>query len=58
MPDTTRPIRHGEVTLQTQAFGDPSDPFVLMIMGASASMLWWPEAMCDAIAATGRFVIH
>jgi pimeloyl-ACP methyl ester carboxylesterase len=29
-----------------------------MIMGATASMLWWPDDLCRTLAATGRFVIR
>ncbi|RZJ28331.1 MAG: alpha/beta hydrolase [Brevundimonas sp.] len=29
-----------------------------MIMGATASMLWWPDSLCEALAASGRFVIR
>jgi pimeloyl-ACP methyl ester carboxylesterase len=46
------------VTLCTESFGDPSDPPVLLVMGLGASMLWWDEAFCEALAAGGRFVIR
>jgi len=42
----------------SQTFGDPRDPAVLLIMGAMASMLWWPEALCKKLAGEGRFVIR
>lgn len=42
----------------SQTFGDPGDPTVLLIMGAMASMLWWPEALCKKLAGEGRFVIR
>ena len=42
----------------SQAFGDPRDPAMLLIMGAMASMLWWPEALCEKLAGEGRFVIR
>lgn len=42
----------------SQAFGDPRDPAMLLIMGAMASMLWWPEALCKKLAGEGRFVIR
>lgn len=31
------------VNLCTQAFGDPANPGLLLIMGATASMVRWPE---------------
>jgi pimeloyl-ACP methyl ester carboxylesterase len=46
------------VDLCTESFGDPSDPTVLLIMGAFASMLWWPEAFCRRLAEGGRHVIR
>lgn len=42
----------------SQSFGDPADPAVLLIMGAMASMQWWPEAFCRELAGRGRFVIR
>ncbi|MCV9966387.1 alpha/beta fold hydrolase [Pararhizobium sp. BT-229] len=51
-------IRRGEVELATEAFGHSSDPALLLIMGAMASMLWWPEEFCEQLAAQGRFVIR
>lgn len=42
----------------SQTFGDPGDPAMLLIMGAMASMLWWPESLCKKLAGEGRFVIR
>ncbi|CAN7720922.1 alpha/beta fold hydrolase [Mesorhizobium caraganae] len=42
----------------SQTFGDARDPAMLLIMGAMASMLWWPEALCKKLAGEGRFVIR
>jgi pimeloyl-ACP methyl ester carboxylesterase len=47
-----------EVQIHSETFGRPGDPAVLLIMGAAASMLWWPEAFCERLAAAGRFVIR
>ena len=51
-------IRRGEVDIATEAFGHPTDPALLLIMGAMASMLWWPEDFCEQLAARGHFVIR
>ncbi|MBZ9958639.1 alpha/beta fold hydrolase [Mesorhizobium sp. BR1-1-14] len=48
----------GRPTIISEAFGDPADPALLLIMGAMASMLWWPEAFCRKLAAAGLFVIR
>jgi pimeloyl-ACP methyl ester carboxylesterase len=53
-----RTIHAGEVTLATQSFGDAADPPVLLIMGAMASMLWWPDGFCERLASHGRYVIR
>jgi pimeloyl-ACP methyl ester carboxylesterase len=53
-----RMIRRGGVELCTEAFGDPTDPPVLLVMGLGASMLWWDEGFCRLLADGGRFVIR
>ncbi|CAN7287693.1 alpha/beta fold hydrolase [Mesorhizobium sp. LjRoot246] len=42
----------------SEAFGDPANPPLLLIMGAMASMLWWPAAFCLKLADAGLFVIR
>ncbi|MHC2297795.1 pimeloyl-ACP methyl ester carboxylesterase [Rhizobium mongolense] len=44
--------------IATQVFGDPTHEPTLLIMGAMASMLWWPEEFCQQLAAQGRYVIR
>jgi pimeloyl-ACP methyl ester carboxylesterase len=46
------------VQLCAETFGEPRDPGVLLIHGSAASMDWWPEELCELIAAGGRFVIR
>jgi pimeloyl-ACP methyl ester carboxylesterase len=53
-----RTIRADGLELAAEAFGDPADPAILMIMGAMASMLWWPAGLCRRLAAEGRYVIR
>ena len=55
---TERMIKSGDVDICTEAFGDESDTPILLIMGASTSMLMWPEELCERLAAAGRFVIR
>lgn len=55
---TDKTIRADGVELATQAFGNPSDQPVLLIMGAMASMLWWPDEFCAKLAEKGRYVIR
>lgn len=47
-----------EPDIACQTFGDPAHPPLLLIMGAMASMLWWPEAFCRKLAEEGLFVIR
>jgi pimeloyl-ACP methyl ester carboxylesterase len=58
MPTNERVVRTDGIDLATQAFGDPVQPPVLLIMGAMASMLWWPDAFCEGLASTGRHVVR
>ncbi|TRC71490.1 alpha/beta hydrolase [Mesorhizobium sp. WSM4310] len=44
--------------IKSEAFGDPENPALLLIMGAMASMLWWPEAFCRELADAGLYVIR
>jgi pimeloyl-ACP methyl ester carboxylesterase len=47
-----------EVELCTDWWGDPATPPVLLITGLGASMLWWPDDFCRALADGGRFVVR
>jgi pimeloyl-ACP methyl ester carboxylesterase len=53
-----RMVRANGVDLRTQAFGDPSDPALLLISGATSSMKRWPEEFCIRLAEAGRFVLR
>jgi pimeloyl-ACP methyl ester carboxylesterase len=53
-----RMIEANGVELCAEAFGDPQDPPILLIMGIGASMLWWEEGFCGMLADGGRFVIR
>ena len=55
---TVRLLSVGEVDLCVETFGSPSDPTILLIHGACASMLWWPQAFCAALADRGRHVVR
>jgi pimeloyl-ACP methyl ester carboxylesterase len=48
----------GVMDICTETFGEEGDPPVLLIMGAMASMLWWPDGFCERLAGAGRFVIR
>jgi pimeloyl-ACP methyl ester carboxylesterase len=44
--------------LATEAFGRPEDPAVVLVMGATASMLGWPDALCNALADQGLHILR
>jgi pimeloyl-ACP methyl ester carboxylesterase len=51
-------IQANGVDLCVETFGDPASPAILLIHGASASMLWWEEELCEQIAEAGRYVVR
>jgi pimeloyl-ACP methyl ester carboxylesterase len=51
-------IKANGIDLYTESFGEPSNPTILLIMGAMASAVWWPEEFCRQLAARGRHVIR
>ena len=53
-----RMVRANGIDLRAQAYGEPSDPALLLIMGATAPMRRWPEEFCVRLAGAGRFVIR
>jgi pimeloyl-ACP methyl ester carboxylesterase len=53
-----RHIKANGIDLYTESFGNPSDPPILLIMGAMASAVWWPEAFCRQLVERGRYVIR
>ncbi|WP_105385363.1 alpha/beta fold hydrolase [Neorhizobium alkalisoli] len=55
---TERIIVADGVEIATEAFGEPAHEPTLLIMGAMASMLWWPEEFCQQLSARGRYVIR
>lgn len=53
-----RMLRANGVDLRAQAFGDPGDPALLLIAGATSPMKRWKDEFCLRLAAAGRFVIR
>lgn len=46
------------VELAVESFGRPRDTPIILVMGATASMVWWPESFCASIADRGHFVVR
>jgi pimeloyl-ACP methyl ester carboxylesterase len=53
-----RMITTNGVDLCTASFGDTSDPAVLLVAGASCSMLRWEEEFCGRLVDGGRQVVR
>lgn len=55
---TSRRVGSTGAQLATEAFGAPERGTILLVMGATASMLWWPRALCESLAASGYQMIR
>ena len=51
-------IKANGIDICTEAFGDPAGEPLLLIMGASAQMLYWPEAFCRRFVDQGCYVVR
>ena len=51
-------VESGGGTLAAQSLGWDENPTVLMVMGATASSLGWPDGFCEALAARGLRVVR
>lgn len=51
-------VHNNNVELYTESFGDIKNPCILLIMGASASMVWWDEEFCQRLSRNNRFIIR
>jgi pimeloyl-ACP methyl ester carboxylesterase len=48
----------GDVRLCIESFGDVTQPTVLLVSGAAASMDWWDVELCTRLADGGRHVVR
>ena len=55
---TERILKANGITLWTESFGDPDGVPILLIMGASAQGLYWPDGLVQRLVDQGRFVIR
>ncbi len=46
------------VTLWARCDGDPNQPCIILIAGANASHLMWPDEFCDLLISKGFFIIR
>jgi pimeloyl-ACP methyl ester carboxylesterase len=54
----TRQIQSGDAQLYVEAIGEARNPCVILVMGAQASLTWWPGEFCETLAARGRYVLR
>lgn len=47
-----------DVEICAEEFGNRENPAILLIMGATASMIWWNAEFCLRLADKGRYVIR
>ena len=55
---TPRTVDAAGVELCLETFGDPTNPAVLLISGATASLDGWEPEFCGRLADGGRFVVR
>lgn len=51
-------IKTNSIELCTESFGKESDPAILLVAGATVSMLYWDAEFCGKLAGKGYFVIR
>lgn len=51
-------VKSDGIELFTESFGQIEHPAVLLIMGATASMVWWDRVFCEQLAGRGFYVIR
>jgi pimeloyl-ACP methyl ester carboxylesterase len=51
-------VEVNDVRLCVETFGSAGDPAILLVAGASASMLWWDAELCRRLADNRRYVIR
>lgn len=51
-------VKANGVDICTESFGNANDPAILLIMGATASMLSWEDDFCRQLARGERYVIR
>jgi pimeloyl-ACP methyl ester carboxylesterase len=51
-------VRANGIDIEYETFGRESDPLILLIMGFGAQLIFWPEALCEGLAAKGFRVVR
>jgi pimeloyl-ACP methyl ester carboxylesterase len=51
-------VRANGIEIEYESFGRENDPLILLIMGFGAQLIFWPEALCQGLAAKGFRVVR
>ena len=51
-------VRANGIDIEYESFGRVGDPLILLIMGFAAQLIFWPEALCEGLAAKGFRVVR
>ena len=51
-------VRANGIDIEYESFGRDGDPLILLIMGFAAQLIFWPEALCQGLAAKGFRVVR
>jgi pimeloyl-ACP methyl ester carboxylesterase len=46
----------GAIRIAAETFGNPDGVPIVLVMGATASMVWWPDELCETLAQSGYYV--
>jgi pimeloyl-ACP methyl ester carboxylesterase len=56
VPTSIAPVNGIEIGYETH--GDPADEPLLLVAGLGAQLIWWPQALCEALVDRGFFVVR
>src|ERR1700727_1914476 len=51
-------VRANGIDIEYESFGRESDPLILLIMGFGAQLIFWPDPLCEGLAAKGFRVVR
>ena len=51
-------VRANGIDIEYQSFGREGDPLIVLIMGFAAQLIFWPESLCEGLAARGFRVVR
>jgi pimeloyl-ACP methyl ester carboxylesterase len=51
-------VRANGIDIEYESFGRDGDPLILFIMGFGAQLIFWPEPLCQGLAAKGFRVVR